>query len=74
MVSITDPDGLINFISSDYGGRVSDVEIVKKGNFIDKLRPGVCVMADKGFKHLQQHLLAKGCNLVRPPSVSANKG
>ncbi|XP_046403526.1 uncharacterized protein LOC124169090 [Ischnura elegans] len=73
LVSIT-PDGLINFISSGYGGRASDVEIVKKCNFLDKLRPGVCVMADRGFKHLQQHLLAKGCNLVRPPSVSDGEG
>lgn len=66
------PDGIINYISPGYGGRISDVSLVEDCNFLDQLEPGVSILADRGFKHIEQLLLQKGFNLVRPPSVSAN--
>ncbi|KAH9627677.1 hypothetical protein HF086_016831 [Spodoptera exigua] len=66
------PDGIINYISPGYGGRISDVSLVEDCNFLDQLEPGVFILADRGFKHIEPLLLQKGFNLVRPPSVSAN--
>lgn len=70
LVSCT-PDGIVNFVSKGFGGRTSDVEIVQNCGFVDCLKPGMHVMADRGFKHLDTVLQDKGCTLVRPPSVSA---
>lgn len=66
------PDGIINYISDAYSGRVTDVELVKDCNFLDCLEPGVSILADRGFKHIEEHLLQKGIYLIRPPSVSSN--
>lgn len=30
-------------------------------------------MADRGFKHIASLLAEQKCNLIRPPSVSANQ-
>lgn len=65
------PDGIINYISPGYGGRISDVCLVENCKFLDYLEPGAIVLADRGFKHIEQLLLQKGFSLVRPPSVSA---
>ncbi|XP_030039710.2 uncharacterized protein LOC115455167 [Manduca sexta] len=65
------PDGVINYISPGYSGRISDVCLVESCNFLDHLEPGAIILADRGFKHIEQLLLQKGCSLVRPPSVSA---
>lgn len=55
------PDGIINFISTRYGGKTC--------GFLDKLKPGAHIMADRGFKHIDKLIVAKQCKLVRPPSV-----
>ncbi|XP_046407708.1 uncharacterized protein LOC124172309 [Ischnura elegans] len=68
LISAT-PDGLINFISSGYGGRISDVELTKDSGYLDVLPEGCTVMADRGFKGLDTLLASKKCKLVRPPSV-----
>lgn len=70
LISCT-PDGIINFISTAFGGRTSDAVIVENCGFLDVLPPNVAIMADRGFKHINHLLAAKGCVLVRPPSVSA---
>ncbi|KAL4721613.1 hypothetical protein ACJJTC_011666 [Scirpophaga incertulas] len=70
LISCT-PNGLINYISQGFGGRASDVTIVENCNFLDELQPGSCILADRGFKHIEQILHEKGIKLLRPPSVIA---
>ncbi|XP_063890192.1 uncharacterized protein LOC135116700 [Helicoverpa armigera] len=65
------PDGIINFISEGYSGRTSDVTVVEKCKFLENMEPGVSILADRGFKHLQNLCLQKGIELVRPPSVGS---
>uniref|UniRef100_A0A8D8W757 DDE Tnp4 domain-containing protein n=1 Tax=Cacopsylla melanoneura TaxID=428564 RepID=A0A8D8W757_9HEMI len=66
------PQGFINFVSSGYGGRISDAKIIEKSGFLNNLKPGMQIMADRGFKSVDSLFLKKGCTLVRPPSVYAN--
>lgn len=68
LVSCT-PNGLVNYISPGYGGRVTDTCLVETCDFIKCLEPGMCVMADRGFKHVETYLLKHGVKLMRPPSV-----
>lgn len=63
------PDGLINFVSSGYGGRISDVNLFENCGFLDVLPENTVVMADRGFKKIETSLHKKNCTLVRPPSV-----
>lgn len=67
------PDGLVIFISKGYCGRISDIELTEVCGFLDMLYPGCCVMADRGFKHVETVLLKKDCKLVRPPSVGKDE-
>lgn len=66
------PNGLINFVSQGYGGRITDMNIVRRSGFLEHLCPGMVVMADRGFKGIGPILADVGCRLVRPSSV--NKG
>ena len=45
------PNGAILYISPVYAGAISDVELTRKSGFLEILqdKPGVCIMADKGF-------------------------
>ncbi|CAK1594367.1 unnamed protein product [Parnassius mnemosyne] len=70
LISCT-PNGLVNYVSQGFGGRASDVTIVENCNFLDGLQQGTCILADRGFKHLEQILHEKGIKLLRPPSVNA---
>lgn len=70
LISCT-PNGLINYISPGFGGRASDVTILENCNFLDFLEPGNCILADRGFKHVEQVLHKKGIQLVRPPTVAS---
>lgn len=63
------PNGFISYISSGFGGRSTDKMIVEESTFLNKLDPGAHVMADRGFKHLEDQLAANNNQLVRPPSV-----
>ncbi|CAH0717716.1 unnamed protein product, partial [Brenthis ino] len=63
------PNGLVNYISPGYGGRISDTLLVEHSEFLDQLEPGSWVLADCGFKHIKQLLIQKNCHLLRPPSV-----
>ena len=71
LISIT-PNGLINFVSQGFGGRASDMAVLKRCGFLSQLKPGMVVMADRGFKAVEPVLVNVGCSLVRPESVSAN--
>lgn len=70
LVSCT-PNGLVNYISRGYGGRITDTCLVGSCDFIKCLQPGMHVMADRGFKHVEVYFLKYGVKLVRPPSVTA---
>ena len=48
LIGIT-PQGVICFISKGWGGRVSDKYLTENCGFLDKLEPGDCVLADRGF-------------------------
>lgn len=63
------PNGTVNFISEGYGGTTSDMSIVQDCNYLKKLLNGEVVLADKGFKNLQQEL--KNIKLIRPHFVSS---
>ena len=43
------PQGVITFISSGWGGRVSDKFLTENSGLLDKLLPGDVVLADRGF-------------------------
>ncbi|XP_028166100.1 uncharacterized protein LOC114356912 [Ostrinia furnacalis] len=55
LISCT-PNGLVNYVSQGFGGRASDVTIVENCKFLNGLQPGTCILADRGFKHLEQML------------------
>ena len=72
LVSIT-PNGIINFISKGYGGRISDLDITRKSGYLDNLQDGNMVMGDRGFKTINPLLLDRNCTLVTPASVFDGK-
>ncbi|XP_069109333.1 uncharacterized protein [Argopecten irradians] len=43
------PGGLVNYVSTAYGGCTSDGQIVERCRFVNICDPGDSVMADKGF-------------------------
>lgn len=63
------PDGLVNFVSTGRPGRCSDMELLRQSGYLEYLREGTTVLADRGFKEVESELVARGCKLVRPVSV-----
>ncbi|XP_016417374.1 uncharacterized protein LOC107747409 isoform X2 [Sinocyclocheilus rhinocerous] len=61
----TSPSGLVMFISEAYSGKCSDRYIVQNSGFLDCLRPGDEVMADRGFT-IRDLLEERKVNLVMP--------
>lgn len=59
------PSGAIIFVSKLYAGNVSDLSIVKKCGFLDKVQPGDDIMADRGF-NIRHLLLQKQATLNIP--------
>lgn len=72
LVSCT-PNGLVNYVSCGFGGRATDVNIVQDSNFMDVLPCNSVIMADRGFKQVEQVLHTKNTKLLRPPSVSVKQ-
>lgn len=60
------PAGVISFVSDDWGGKISDRQIVIDSGLLELLEPGDNVMADKGFT-IRDLLRDKGCTLNIPP-------
>ena len=56
------PSGAVMFLSSGWGGRVSDKQITIDSGFIDKLAAGDCILADRGF-NVKAELAVKGAVL-----------
>ena len=59
------PSGAFTFLSKVYSGSVSDLQIVKKSNFLDKVEEGDDIMADRGF-NIRHLLLEKKATLNIP--------
>lgn len=65
LIGIT-PSGAISFVSDVYEGSISDKDIFKKSEILDKLDNGDLVMVDRGF-NIRDLLLKKGADIVIPP-------
>lgn len=63
-VAVT-PTGSISFISKGWGGRVSDRMITSKCGFLDKIKYGDGVMADRGL-NIGDELAVLGAKLYLP--------
>ena len=70
-VGIT-PNGQISFLSNAYGGRASDVHIVRKSGFLSLIEPSTVLMADRGF-HIQEDLMLHHATLEIPPGAQGNR-
>ena len=68
LVAIT-PNGAVSWVSPCYGGRSSDIFIVRDSVFLDLLDPYDTVMADRGFK-IKSDLTLRRCYLAIPPSAA----
>ncbi|GBP82959.1 hypothetical protein EVAR_90148_1 [Eumeta japonica] len=51
-----------------YGGRITDTCLVEQCDFIRCLQPGMYVMADRGFKHVEQYLRKEGVQEEMSPA------
>lgn len=54
-------------IVSKYGGRASDISIVKDSGFINLFEPSKEIMAEKGFPKVQSEILKRNYDLIMPP-------
>ena len=59
------PTGAIIFVSTAYGGRVSDKVITQRSGFLDLLEYGDHVLADRGFL-VEDDIAAHSASLVLP--------
>ena len=60
------PNVWVTFVSSLYGGSISDRQIVEKSHFVDLLEQGDLIMADRRFD-IQDLMAAKQAKLFIPP-------
>ena len=62
------PLGHVNFVSNVYGGRASDVQIVRESNFISTKYhlPGDQILADRGFTLHDEFAATCGASLLTP--------
>ena len=65
LVCVT-PSGAFSYISNLYGGNVSDRFITENSGFLDNVRPGDEIMADRGFT-IRDLLTDRRATLVIPP-------
>ena len=68
------PNGAILYISPVYAGAISDVELTRKSGFLEILqdKPGVSIMADKGFT-IKDLLADLNVQLNIPPFLDSKK-
>ena len=71
LIGIT-PTGSISFISKAWGGRVLDKVITQKSGFLDKIKYGDVVMADRGF-NIHDELAINGARLEIPAFTKGKK-
>ena len=70
LVAIT-PNGAISYVSPCYGGRASDIFIVRNSGFLKMIEPYDEVMADRGFK-IREDLMMHMATLCIPPSCASS--
>ena len=70
LIGIT-PNGTVSYLSDYYGGRTTDVFIVRDSGFLQKLQPRDQVMSDRGFK-IHDMLAFYQCTLAIRPSKHTN--
>ncbi len=68
----TTPRGTFTFVSKLFTGSISDREITKRSTLMSLLKPGMDVMADRGFT-IRDLLAAVGCTLNIPPFCNRKK-
>ena len=61
--------GGISFVSTLYGGSISDKELTQKSGLIEKLQYGDVIMADRGF-NIEEMLACKGVKVNVPPFMN----
>lgn len=66
------PTGGVAFISKAWGGRTSDIELVRRSGFYDLVQPGDHILADRGFR-IGEDLIAKGATLSIPAFTRGRK-
>ena len=71
LVAIT-PNGAVSYESPAYGGRATDIFIMKDSGFLNLLEPYDEVMADRGFK-IREELMMRMSTLRIPPSKAVRK-
>ncbi len=59
------PAGAVTFLSAGWGGRVSDKQITLESGFLNKILPGDCILADRGFL-IEEELNTVGAYLKIP--------
>ena len=64
LVGVT-PNAVISFLSSLWGGRISDKELTKRSKLLEKLERGDSIMADRGFDI--GSIMPEGTNVNIPP-------
>lgn len=69
------PLGAVNFISSCYGGRASDVQIVRESDFTTTKyhHPGDQILADRGFTLKEDFALNSASELLIPAFTKGKK-
>lgn len=63
------PKGGISFVSTVYGGSVSDKELTQISGLIEKLQAGYVIMAGRGFITMEM-LAIKGVKVNVPPFMN----
>ena len=66
------PAGAVTFLSEGWGGRVSDKQITIESGFLNQLRIGDCILADRGFL-IQEELSVRGAVLKVPKFTRGKK-
>ncbi|EDV21055.1 uncharacterized protein TRIADDRAFT_7666, partial [Trichoplax adhaerens] len=71
LIGIT-PAGAVSFLSSGWGGKVSDNEITLRSGFLEKLNQNDVILADKGFL-VKKELALRGAILKIPSCIRGKK-
>lgn len=72
---VCSPLGAVTFISTVWGGRASDIEIVRESGFIsaDLHQPGDQLLADRGFTLKEDFAVVCGAELLYPSFIKGHR-